>query len=61
MAKKKGRLELVQMKQAGEKVAWITAYDFPTASFAEAAGMDSDPGGRLSGDGWSWGTRGRSR
>jgi len=40
MAKKKGRLELVQMKQAGEKAAWITAYDFPTASFAEAAGMD---------------------
>jgi Ketopantoate hydroxymethyltransferase len=40
MAKKKGRLELVQMKHAGEKAAWITAYDFPTASFAEAAGMD---------------------
>jgi len=40
MAKKKGRLELVQMKQAGEKAAWITAYDYPTASFAEAAGMD---------------------
>ena len=40
MAKKKGRLELIQMKQAGEKAAWITAYDFPTAQFAEAAGMD---------------------
>ena len=35
MAKKKGRLELVQMKQAGEKAAWIPAYDFPMASFAE--------------------------
>ncbi len=40
MAKKKGRLEFLQMKQAGELAAWITAYDFPTASFAEAAGMD---------------------
>ncbi len=40
MAKKKGRLELVQMKQAGEKAAWVTAYDYPTATFAEAAGMD---------------------
>jgi len=39
MAKKKGRLELIQMKQAGEKAAWITAYDFPTAQFAEAAGI----------------------
>jgi len=40
MAKKKGRLELVQMKQSGEKAAWVTAYDYPTATFAEAAGMD---------------------
>ena len=40
MAKKKGRLEFLQMKQAGDLAAWITAYDFPTASFAEAAGMD---------------------
>lgn len=28
------------MKKKGEKVTWITAYDYPTASFAEAAGMD---------------------
>jgi len=28
------------MKQAGEKVAWLTSYDFPTAQFAEKAGMD---------------------
>ena len=40
MAKKKGRLEFAEMKKNGEKVAWITAYDFPTAMFAEAAGMD---------------------
>jgi len=40
MAKKKGRLELVQMTQSGEKAAWVTAYAYPTAPFAEAAGMD---------------------
>jgi 3-methyl-2-oxobutanoate hydroxymethyltransferase len=40
LAKKKGRLEFLEMKKNGEKVAWITAYDFPTAMFAEAAGMD---------------------
>ena len=40
MIKKKGRLEFLEMKKNGEKVAWITAYDFPTAMFAEAAGMD---------------------
>ncbi len=28
------------MKKNGDKVTWITAYDFPTASFAEQAGMD---------------------
>src|SRR6056297_1096775 len=28
------------MKQKGENVALITAYDFPTAQFAEKAGMD---------------------
>jgi 3-methyl-2-oxobutanoate hydroxymethyltransferase len=37
---KKGRLEFVKMKQAGEQVAWVTAYDFPTAQFVESAGMD---------------------
>ncbi|MDD5219294.1 MAG: 3-methyl-2-oxobutanoate hydroxymethyltransferase [Candidatus Bipolaricaulis sp.] len=31
---------LRQMKASGEKIAWLTAYDYPTASFAEAAGMD---------------------
>jgi len=29
-----------KMKADGEKVAWLTAYDYPTAAFAEAAGMD---------------------
>jgi len=28
------------MKQEGEKLTWITAYDAPMASFAEAAGID---------------------
>lgn len=40
MAKKKGRLEFLEMKRKGEPVAWITAYDYPTAMFAESAGMD---------------------
>src|SRR4030042_5944287 len=31
---------LQQMKASGEKIAWLTSYDYPTASFAEAAGMD---------------------
>jgi len=28
------------MKKQGEKIGWLTSYDFPTAQFAEAAGMD---------------------
>jgi len=40
MAKKKGRLDFLKMKEAGEQVAWVTAYDFPMASFVEQAGMD---------------------
>ncbi|HOK49161.1 MAG: 3-methyl-2-oxobutanoate hydroxymethyltransferase [Sedimentibacter sp.] len=40
MAKKKTILDLHNMKKKGEKVAWITAYDYPMASFAEQAGMD---------------------
>ena len=31
---------LYKKKQAGEKIAWITAYDYPTAQFADAAGVD---------------------
>ena len=38
--KKLSRLDLLKMKKAGQKVIWITAYDFWTASFAEQAGMD---------------------
>ena len=37
---KKGVLELQQMKQAGEKITWLTAYDYPTATFEQAAGID---------------------
>jgi 3-methyl-2-oxobutanoate hydroxymethyltransferase len=40
MARKKSILDLHKMKKTGEKVSWITAYDFPMASFAEEAGMD---------------------
>jgi 3-methyl-2-oxobutanoate hydroxymethyltransferase len=29
-----------RMKREGEKVTWLTAYDYPTAQFAEAAGID---------------------
>ncbi|MBK5252250.1 MAG: 3-methyl-2-oxobutanoate hydroxymethyltransferase, partial [Peptostreptococcaceae bacterium] len=38
MARKKSILDLNKMKKTGEKVSWITAYDFPMASFAEEAG-----------------------
>ena len=37
---KKGVLELHEMKRRGEKIAWLTAYDYPTATFEEAAGVD---------------------
>ncbi|MDP3387092.1 MAG: 3-methyl-2-oxobutanoate hydroxymethyltransferase [Eubacteriales bacterium] len=40
MARKKSILDLYKMKEEGEKLTWITAYDFPMASFAEQAGMD---------------------
>jgi 3-methyl-2-oxobutanoate hydroxymethyltransferase len=40
VAKKKGRLDFVKMKTNHEQVAWVTAYDFPTAQFVEAAEMD---------------------
>jgi len=38
--KKLSIIDLQRMKQEGEKIAWITAYDYPTAQFAAAAGMD---------------------
>ena len=40
MAAKKTVFDLHQMKRAGEQIAWLTAYDYPTATFEEAAGVD---------------------
>ena len=37
---KKGLFDLHEMKRAGEQIAWLTAYDYPTAQFEEAAGID---------------------
>lgn len=38
--KKLNRFDLQNMKESGKKAAWITAYDYWTAQFAERAGMD---------------------
>jgi len=38
--KKKGLLDFRRMKAEGEKLTWLTAYDYPTATFEEAAGID---------------------
>lgn len=40
MAKKKAIHDFYEMKASGKKVTWLTAYDFPTAQFAEKAGLD---------------------
>jgi 3-methyl-2-oxobutanoate hydroxymethyltransferase len=40
MKKKLTRFDLQKMKDNGEKLVWVTAYDYPTAEFAEKAGMD---------------------
>ncbi len=40
MAKKKSIIDLRKMKAAGEKITWLTAYDYPTATFGEEAGLD---------------------
>jgi 3-methyl-2-oxobutanoate hydroxymethyltransferase len=37
---KKSILDFAEMKRKGEKVTWITAYDWPTANLAQQAGMD---------------------
>ena len=37
---KKSIIDFRKMKAKGEKIAYLTSYDFPTAQFAEAAGMD---------------------
>ena len=41
MAKKKLMIhDFYQMKRKRQKITWVTSYDFPTAQFAEAAGLD---------------------
>lgn len=41
MAKKKLMIhDFFRMKSEGEKITWLTSYDYPTATFAEAAGLD---------------------
>ncbi len=40
MKKKLSALDLLEMKRSGKKVAWVTAYDYWTAQFAETADMD---------------------
>lgn len=41
MAKKKKMIhDFYEMKRNGEKITWLTAYDYPTAQFAEAAGIE---------------------
>ncbi len=38
--KKKMLNELYKMKARGEKIVWITSYDYPSGQFAEEAGVD---------------------
>jgi ketopantoate hydroxymethyltransferase len=40
MKTKKSRFDFEEMKRSNNKVTWVTAYDYPTASFAEQAGID---------------------
>lgn len=40
MAKKKSIIDFLKMKENCEQVSWVTAYDYPMASFAEQAGID---------------------
>ena len=40
MARKKMIQDFIALKQQKEKITFVTAYDFPTAQFAETAGMD---------------------
>jgi len=40
MKKKLMLHDLIEMKKNGEKISWLTSYDYPTAQFAEEAGLD---------------------
>jgi 3-methyl-2-oxobutanoate hydroxymethyltransferase len=40
MLKKKSVVDFYRMRKEGEQVTWITAYDYPMASFVEQAGLD---------------------
>jgi 3-methyl-2-oxobutanoate hydroxymethyltransferase len=40
MGKKKMIQDFYAMKREGEKIAWLTCYDYPTAQFEEAAGVE---------------------
>ena len=40
MGKKKSVLDFLRMKKDGEKITFLTCYDYPTATFAEKAGLD---------------------
>ena len=40
MPMKKMIHDFYRMKQAGEKITFLTAYDYPTAAFAQEAGLD---------------------
>jgi 3-methyl-2-oxobutanoate hydroxymethyltransferase len=40
MSAKKSINDFMQMKQQGEKITWLTGYDYPTATFEEQAGVD---------------------
>jgi 3-methyl-2-oxobutanoate hydroxymethyltransferase len=37
---RKSVLDLHEMKRRGDKITWLTAYDYPTASFEAQAGID---------------------
>ncbi|MEH0019137.1 MAG: 3-methyl-2-oxobutanoate hydroxymethyltransferase [Desulfobacter sp.] len=38
--KRKSIFDLYKMKENNEKITWLTSYDFPTARFAQDAGME---------------------
>ena len=40
MKKKLSIIDFQEMKEKGDLVVWVTAYDYPTAQCAEKAGMD---------------------